>query len=155
MWSELDPDSRGYCEIEVLLTWLNEYANWQVPPEEILKVFGALSGRDGDLLIPKALWFKNMRDYLLSGDEVPKSTDKGTQVEPMIEILENPDFEAIAAHHSSIGHDVRYAHPHATPHPPLPHPYHDQMPPGPYEGPIPIYQSNAKQGTDEPNSIGV
>ena len=28
VWSELDPDNRGYCEIEVLLTWLNEYANW-------------------------------------------------------------------------------------------------------------------------------
>lgn len=88
VWSELDPDNRGYCEVEVLLSWLDEYANWQVPPEEILKVYGALSGRDNELLISKALWFKNMSDYHLSGDEVPRSTDKGTQVEPMIEIIE-------------------------------------------------------------------
>ena len=69
VWQQLDPQERGHTKLESLLKWLEQYAHWQVPPEETGKIYRALAGRDPDRLISKALWFKNMSDHLLSEEE--------------------------------------------------------------------------------------
>lgn len=76
VWEQLDRDRKGSIRLETLLKWLGDYAHWAVGPEESGKVYRALAGRDPDLVITKALWYKNMSDYLFPEKEEPEKKNK-------------------------------------------------------------------------------
>lgn len=84
VWEQLDADRRGTIKLDTLLKWLEKYAHWSVPPEEVGKVYRALAGRDFGHVITKALWFKNMSDYLC-GEEEEETQQKQEPVQAPIQ----------------------------------------------------------------------
>jgi len=64
VWDDFDQDHDGEIHIEVLQRWLEEYANYIIPEQDIEYLYSSLSCRGREWMLSRDLWLKNMSDYL-------------------------------------------------------------------------------------------